>query len=144
MSRHRLAVVDETIARMIGDASPDDCRQIARGVAELASRGITEPRVQDARAALERGEYGASATRDRIEALVDEWDQEGWRFQEAGREDEYLAAFTRARAASSLWFALGDDPTAAALEAAYEAQASVDDIGAVRALVAKVCEPKGQ
>lgn len=50
---------------------------------------------------------------------------------------EHLAAFSRARASSTDYYVLDADPLTAALEALYETNAAVDDLPALRDLVAR-------
>jgi hypothetical protein len=67
------------------------------------------------------------------------------RTSESGRvglaaHDDYARACAEARAAASVFFALGDDPLTAALEAIYEAQAAVDDVERVSDAVVAVLD----
>jgi len=59
-------------------------------------------------------------------------------------EDEYASAFMRARAASSLDFALNGDAFTAAAESIYEASAALDDPELVRELVRSAVTPGHQ
>ena len=136
-----MAVIDSALVQIIVDASLNDCREVAKGVAELVASGMDEPRIRTALTSLECGAYGETPARAQLAALVEEFDEQAWRIQEAGLDEgaEYLAAFCRARAAASVWFALDDDPRTAAIEAAYEAQAALADISPIRALVSRTC-----
>ena len=99
----------------------------------------SDPRLERALNELERpnaqGDDGAE-----VQRLVDELDQIAWKVQaevHAGRapEEDYLEAFSSARAASAVAFALDPDPFTAAVESVYEAQSAVRDVARVRALV---------
>jgi 1,6-anhydro-N-acetylmuramate kinase len=85
--------------------------------------------VPQALAALERGDFTAAlALRDDVEMLVTALD--GIYLDQsaaAGPENdpELMAAFARARAANALLAALDSDPVKAALDAIYEAHASL-------------------
>ena len=110
-------------------------------IAALRAAGLSEVRVERALEALRARAYGDSEQRASVEALADELDEAAWAVQErmdAGEpnEAEYSAAFRRARAAASLWFALDSDPLAAALEASYEAQAAADEATVRREIAA--------
>ncbi|MQA85253.1 MAG: hypothetical protein GEV03_11665 [Streptosporangiales bacterium] len=102
--------------------------------------GLTGPEVEDALAALRSGLRTAPALRDRLKRLYEALDEEQWDLQEqvdAGQalESEHLAAFSKARAATALYYATDDDPQAACAEALYEALATVDDQAELRSLV---------
>ena len=80
---------------------------------------------------------GESPERDALKVLVDELDERAWDVQDevdAGRapQEAYLVAFSLARAASAVWFALDSDALQTALEAVYEAQAARGDLAGVR------------
>lgn len=67
--------------------------------------------------------------RERVRRLVDDLDRHERQMQDRfdvdeATEEEYLAAFRRARAGHAVLFALDEDPRRAALEAAYEANAA--------------------
>jgi hypothetical protein len=141
--RARLSTIDQALVDKIGAASEVRCREAALAVAERAVEAAPspDPRLERARGALARGEYGASSAREDVERLVEELDEEAWRLQDeaeqqGGGMEEYLACFSRARAAAAVWFGLGEDATTAALEAAYEAQAAIGDAGPVVAVIA--------
>ena len=74
----------------------------------------------------------------RIDGVLDEaaWDLQERMDAGQAAHDEYLAAFRRARAVTSLWFALDSDPMVAAMEASYEARAAADDAAVRREITA--------
>jgi hypothetical protein len=75
-----------------------------------------------------------------VEALATALDQQQWALEQAvtlGKSEQasYVAAFAKARAASSVGRAADEDSRVAALEAIYEASAVVDDPGDLWAVV---------
>jgi hypothetical protein len=120
--------------------TPGKRRQLARTVGRLAvdRTGVADPRLTAALACLESGAYGDSPDRVALEALTQELDEVGWRLQErvdagAASEEEYVKAFTKARATNSVWCALDPDALVAAVEATYEARAALrEDRNALR------------
>lgn len=88
-------------------------------------------------AAVRDRRCGAPSQRDALKVLVDELDERAWDVQDevtAGRapQEAYIVAFSLARAASAVWFALDSDELHAALEAVNEAQAARGDLAGVR------------
>jgi hypothetical protein len=139
----RLTTTAPDLVEELERCSPDRLRRIAERVAQAAIERaeINDERTDGALAALRAGSFGDTDARASAKALTDELDEVAWDIRdrvEAGdaEQEEYLAAFRRARAAMSLWFALDADPIVAALELVYEARAALDD-GAVRELVAE-------
>ena len=142
MTRSRLAVVDDDLARLIDGASLRTCRLIAAEVATLAATAtdIQEKWISPVRETSESGALGGLENRVGLNSLVLELDELAWDLQEQGSaaEASYLLAFRKARAASALLFALEDDARIAALEAAYEAQSAMDDLGVVQAVARRI------
>lgn len=129
------------LADRLRGTGEDTLRRVAATVGGLAAKSmsLTDPRLERALSELaqQRAERNG---RDEVEALVQELDEQAWKIQarvHSGRlqEDEYLRAFRKARAASSVAFAMDPDPQTAAMEAVYEAQAAVGGIGPVKAAV---------
>ena len=82
------------------------------------------------------GDAGARAA---VERLTSELDELAWNIQEqldegVASEDEYAAAFERARAAMAVWFALDPRPRVAAEETIYEAIAAIGEAAVREAL----------
>jgi hypothetical protein len=146
----RLASVDRDLAKRILAADPAACRRAAAAAAGWAvgSAGLDDPRVD---AFLTRDAAPATdvaVAREALRALVDELDEGGWNLQDQVEEgnasnDDYLRAFGKARAASALYEATGEDPHLAALEAVYEAWMVVDDPGELRSIVVAVLDGQG-
>ncbi len=115
-------------------AAMESCNvvQLRRGATRaaklaMARAGLEDPRVDVALAALESGRTGDGPARDGIARLVEEMDTAAWEAKDRGAEDEFRHSFWLARSANALWSALDFDPTVAAADAAYEAQAVLDD-----------------
>ncbi len=138
----RLSSVAADLAEQLETQQPTRLRRAAAGAVHLAvaHTGLAAPPLDAALAALREGRFGDSADRSAALRLADELDEIAWDLQErseagTGSQDAYLAAFGRARAAAAVGFALDADALTAALEALYEAQAAVADLGAIRAAV---------
>lgn len=135
----RLATVAPDLVEVLGRKSPAQLRAIAvqASVWIVDEVGLVDPRLDAAFAALREMRVGRSPERDALKLLVDELDERAWDVQDevdAGRarQEEYLVAFSLARAASAAWFALDGDSLQSALEAVYEAQAATGDLAGVR------------
>jgi hypothetical protein len=129
------------LAEQLRGTSEDALRRVAATVGDLAVKrvSLTDPRLDRALSILSGRPAEGDAKRD-LQGLVEELDEAAWEIQarvHSGRapEEEYLRAFRKARAASSVAFAMDSDPQAAAMEAVYEAQAAVGDVGPVKAAV---------
>lgn len=123
----RLDSVDQQLSARLGEASVERQRAAAASAALLAvsSAGVTGDIVEDARVAIANGLTGPQHQR-RLHELVAALDERAFGLQD-DQPDEYLAVFSRARAAAALACALDSDPRIAALEGVYEAQAAVDE-----------------
>jgi len=123
----RLDSVDQQLSASLEEASVVRQRTAATSAALLAvsSAGVTGDIFEEARVALTNGFTGPQHQRT-LHELVAELDERAFGLQE-DHPDEYLAVFSRARAAAALACALDSDPRIAALEGGYEAQAAVDE-----------------
>jgi hypothetical protein len=138
----RLSSVAPDLAERLASAPADQLAALSRRVAEWAAStvGMRGPPRSAALALLAEGRVGASPERAALEGYVAELAARAWDLQERvarGQADEaeYLGTFSRARAASAVWYALGDDPRAGALEAVYEAYAATGALDDLRAVV---------
>jgi len=91
------------------------------------------------------GRLGDSPVRKDVETLTGELDEAAWTVQDRvdrglGRQDDYTAAFRKARAAAVWWNALDEDPLRAALEGLYEAHHAIDDADALADVVDNVLD----
>lgn len=133
----RLETVAPDLVARINSLPDHQQERIARFAAQEAVKrtGLNELIVSGALAVNGSGEPGAPATRSAVEEAANRLDELPWDIQDLADDaqaysTDYLAAFRRARAAWSVYFALEEDPALAALEATYEAQAalSIDDL----------------
>jgi hypothetical protein len=134
-------VAPDLVERLEGEGDPE-LRRLTANVVEAALREqeVRDESVERGLDGLRNGRYGDAEDRAAVKALADRLDELAWDLQDqvdAGEaeQEDYLAAFRKARAATALWFALDPDPRTAAIEAVYEAQAATDD-GVVRREIA--------
>lgn len=134
MTMWRLSAIAPDIAQELERSPAAHLRILAERLAKAAIQHhrLDDTRIDAALRALREQRYGSSRERLDLRTLVDDLDEAAWVLQErveANRapESDYIGAFERARAAMALWFALDEDPLAAAVEAAYEAEAATDD-----------------
>lgn len=129
----------ELVAR-VRDAGASQQRAYARAAVRvaLARHAIDDPRLAAAVAVLDAGGYGATDERAAVVRLVEELDEVAWDEQDRGAEEQYGIAFMRARAANAVVAALDSDPESAAYEAAYEANAALEDLPVLRAALDEV------
>jgi hypothetical protein len=123
-----LSLVSPRLAAACDEASEPELHAMAEVGCRLAvaRSGLNDPEVAAALAALVDGRFGAGPERESLARVVDGLDKEAFDLQDAveeGRatENEYVDAFHRARAATSLLWALHADPRTAVDNALYEA-----------------------
>jgi hypothetical protein len=127
VEKGRLGTISPGLLQRLRTASPEQQREIAVLAATTAIRSVEldAPAADGALMCLRARRLGPSPQRDVLASLRDELDALAWDLQDAGSSSDYPAAFQRARAASSLWYALDEDAETAALEAVYESQAAI-------------------
>jgi hypothetical protein len=142
--KSRLTSVDPELAARVASAKPADQRRVAIASAERAveSTGLSHAVITKALQYLRMGDVGDGPARNAVRELTQSLDEDQWALQEevdAGNASasEHLAAFSRARAASAVEFAMAPNPREAALEALYETLAAIDDIAELQVLVAE-------
>jgi len=135
----RLSTKAPDLAAWLEHQPPERLRGAAANAAHLAVErtGLTDPRLDAALRALRDGQFGRIAEQSGMQQLAAELDDDAWDLQEKAiigtkSYEAYTAAFRKARAASSVGFALGADALAAALEAVYEAHAATADLEAIQ------------
>jgi hypothetical protein len=130
----RLTSVAPNLVELLARQTPERQREVALAIsAWVVERvGLAHARADAAVEELRAQHYGSTPERDALRRLVDELDESAWELRE---HLEYLGAFGLARAAAAVWSALDADPMGGAVESAYEAQAAVGDVGAVRQIV---------
>jgi hypothetical protein len=134
VSENRLELVSKPLVALLAAASPNQCRRVARAVAEFAviRSGLQDRLIREALVQLRTG-LPDETMKTEIAALVESLDERYFDLQEAGRDP--LAAFGRARAANAVLFAVDPDPFVAAAEAVYEASVATDDLPQLEQLV---------
>lgn len=129
----RLATVAPDLDEDIATADPVTLRRVTQAVSEAALRAtlLEDARAEAALRAVESASFGDSDERQHVKELEVELDSTAWDIQDRVElgdrsQEQYLEAFRRARAASTLWFALDEDPLHAAAESTYEAISATD------------------
>ena len=142
MPENRLELIDADLSARLERLSTTQQRAAALAAchAALERTGLSDPILDEGLEALEHARYGSSLLQKQIETFVASLDQVQWDLHDLmdeGRADEatYLAAFQRARAAHSVYFALDADPFRAVTESIYEANAAIGDLASLRATV---------
>lgn len=143
----RLETIAPDLVEELNPASADQQRKVATAAAETAVERtrLSAPEVDRALAAVHAEDFGDSSAREGMQRLTDRLDDEQWATQERVDEGqaspaEHLTAFSAARAASAVFFALDADAKTAVFEALYEANAAIDDLDALRDLVRRNLE----
>lgn len=137
---NRLELVAPDLASLIIRAEERTLRDAILAVCRAATEGMDDPIIRQAMDALEGRKRRDKGLREKLKRLVEDLDEIQWNMREAMEtgglsEDTYLEAFSRARAANALYFALDPDPVNGALEAIYEAYAAMGDLGRIREIV---------
>ncbi len=140
----RANLLDERLRMQLQRSRPDKLRSFAIACASFAVERALQRDDERRRAQLVGALRGQASAED-VRALVGEYDKTEsalWFAYDDGRgkatQEEYKAAFAKARAANAVLFALERDPQLAAVESAYEAIAATDDDQAVMALARKI------
>lgn len=143
----RLATIAPDLDQAVAQASPAGQRAVSIAAAEFAVRRtrLTGPEIDAALAAARAGRFGDTRERAAVHALAERLDERQWAIQDRidsgqASQEEHLAAFSAARAATALYYALDADTPTAALESAYEANAATDDLTELHALVTRGTE----
>jgi hypothetical protein len=127
----RLSTVDPELVSEIRAQKPHAQAEISAsvGVWIVGEVGLDDPRITAGVSALQSRGATESAIIDGVKAVADELDDFAWDIQDqvdegAKSQSDYVEAFARSRAATSLWYAFDTDPLVSALESVYEAQAA--------------------
>ena len=125
------------LASLIENAGQSKLRRVAAVVARatVSRTGLSHPAVAQALERLETAPAPDADLQASVEAAAEALDEEYSALKElleeredAGKDDpDVNVAFSRARAASAVAAALGDDEREAAASAAYEAVSATDD-----------------
>ena len=141
----RLATIAPDLVDLLRRQPEHRLRAIAVRMAELAEAhgGIADHRFDDALASLRAGHLGDTESRQPLLELASELDGVAWDLQDRVKggtapEEDYLVAFARGRAASTLWWGLDISAINAANGSVYEAHAMVGDLATIRSEIASV------
>jgi beta-galactosidase/beta-glucuronidase len=159
--RRKVAEVLGEPMRLLDTLSPDlrarllkadepDLRRVALAAAELATRsvGLNDPRL-DYALDVARGRHAdRHAAQDDVKALVEKLDRLTFELRQTvdvdpDEREEYLRAFSRARAASSVGSALDADALNAAIWAIYDANQAVSESAALMQVVEEALAGRG-
>lgn len=142
MPANRLDVIAPDVSARLQHLSTKQLRQVTYTICKLAldRTDVQEPVLNEAMESLKAEQYDHVALHEQLGHLVERLDQKQWDAQDAvatGQADEttYLFAFAQARAAHAVYFALQSNAFTAATEAIYEAQAALNDIGSIHAVI---------
>lgn len=131
----RLELIAPDLARKILSSSEQSQRRVAlrASIYAVDFTSLDNPIIREGLNALQLGIHGDTDLLKRLEKFINELDLIQWDLQEsfeAGltEEQDYIDAFHRARAASTLYFALLSDSREAATESVYEAIAATDEL----------------
>jgi hypothetical protein len=133
MVGERLETVDKDLVKRLQRATNDELRAAAMNACRhaIAYVGLADQTVVDGLRSLEKAAYGDSSIRSALHSLANSLDEAAWEIEEAAKGyaelESALAAFSKARVASALEFALDDDALVGAMEAIYEANAATDE-----------------
>ena len=138
----RLRTIAPDIEALLSATAPDACRRAAVAAAEaaLAASDLREPVLDLLLERLKAGQVIEPDQRDAAWRVVESLDAVQWALQDridAGEalEEGHLGAFAQARAAAAALAAADADPSAAALEAAYEAAFAFENRAALWARI---------
>ena len=138
----RLERINPDLFDRLRTASPVQQRAAARAACRFALdyNDLVGPIIDAGLEAMDTAKYGESRPRKQLEAFVSQLDAIQRKARDCVEDGQasraqYIAAFRRARAANSIYYALSSDAFEAATESAYEANAATSDIqGLVQAI----------
>ena len=140
--KERLSSIAPDVVEVLASSPTHQVQAVARRAAGWAASAteLLDPRVSAALGLLADGRIGPSPERSALARYAAELDQRAWEIQgqvDQGRakEADYLGAFSQARAASAICFALDEDPRAGAADAVYEAYAATGALDDLREIV---------
>lgn len=134
MTATRIELISPELRKRLDSASDAQLRQIAAAVSRVIVErvGISHPAVTRALECLAKSEPPSDELRAEVQDYADGVDSAYLDLSDAlesGRisQEQVSAAFSKARAASAVAFALSSSALLAASEATYEAASAVDD-----------------
>ncbi|MBO1347964.1 MAG: hypothetical protein EBE86_011420 [Hormoscilla sp. GUM202] len=142
MTENRLELIDPELSAYLLSASIAQQRYAAAIACEfaLAKTGISATIIDEGLEAIKGGVPGNEMLRSRLESFINQLDEKQWDLQEKMAEgkaqlETYIAAFQKARAVNSLYYALNPDAFTAATESLYEAQAATEDLATLKSRI---------
>lgn len=130
----RLKDINPDLCAQLKQASTAQQRAAARAACRFAldHTDLVGPIIDAGLEAMEAATYGDSRPRKQLKAFVSQLDNIQSKMRDCvenglAAQANYIAAFRRARAANSIYFALGEDAYLAAAESVYEANAATSD-----------------
>lgn len=130
----RLERIDPDLFDQLRCASPIQQRAAARAACRFALdyNDLVGPIIDAGWEAMATARYGNSRPRQQLKAFVNQLETIERRVRDCvdngqASQDQYVAAFRRARAANSIYYALSLNAFEAATESAYEANAATSD-----------------
>jgi hypothetical protein len=124
------------LSRKLDTLGPDTKRRLAREVSMRVIENVLNGS-PDAAELLD-----TDTSEERLHEIEEAHDVEGWDAQDAGKDEEYDAAFRKARAAATAIRARFDDPDEALAETLYEARYALSNDDALEALMSELTSPR--
>lgn len=145
MSENRLETIDSKLSKRLKQVPSRQLRIAALAVFEAALEriGLRDPTIDKGLEALRSERDYDPQLRKQVKSLVERLDEIQWNLQDMreegnASESQYLAAFSQARIANALYFALDRDAYVAATETIYEANAAVDDLEGLKKIISSI------
>ncbi|HTV47249.1 MAG TPA: hypothetical protein VMG59_02280 [Phycisphaerae bacterium] len=145
MTETRIELISPKLRKRFDSATETQLRQVAYAVSRaIVERfGLTQPIITRALECLSRHELPTDDMQAEVQAYADEVDSAYLDLsdkQDTGRasQEQVSVAFSKARAASAVAFALADSALLAACEATYEAASAVDNATEITSIADKI------
>lgn len=145
MAGTRIELISLGLRKRLDSASEAQLRRIAAAVSrEVVERvAISHPIITRALEQLDASGQPAGDLQAQVQAFADEVDSAYLDLSEECEEgrasrEQVSVAFSKARAASAVAFALDSNALIAASEAAYEAASAVDDAAVIASIAEKI------
>lgn len=143
----RLDLISPELLLRLGKASKEQLREIVHSVCRLVVErtGLENEIIDEVMEILDSGSQNNDSLRVSINNFVEALDEKQWNLQELveigqAKKSDYFSAFSRARAANALYYALDQDPLFSAAEVIYEANAALDDLTIVETLARSILD----
>jgi len=147
MTKTRLDLIDPNLCTQLEIASKPTLRRVALAACNFAltRTDLIHPLLDQALQELSSNSSPSSNLNTALEQLVESLDEEYFDLKDAAENGKtegasWQVAFCKARAANSVYFAIGEDEYLAATEAIYEANAATEDMDTLRRVVIEALE----